>query len=592
VPDIPLGQWVSDFIDWLLATVPWLFDAISAVMQVLVDGLTDALATPPPVVWVVVFTLVALLVRGWGLALYTVLAFLLVVSLELWVETMQTLALVLVAAVIATAIGVPIGILAARNRAVSVVVRPVLDSMQTTPVFVYLIPAVFFFGVGVVPGVVATILFAIPPGVRLTELGIRQVDREVVEAAHAFGARPGQILREVQLPLALPSIMAGVNQVIMLALSMVVTAGLLGAAGLGAVVVRAVTQLDVASGFEGGLAVVLLAGSGWGWYLGQVAEATVNRTDAIPGDGNDGNGGPEAMNLLLVGNDSRANLTAEQQDALKTGGDSGINTDTMILVHIPADGSRASFVSFPRDSYVAIPGYGMDKLNAAYAYGYAETSESASESQRQAGGAQLLVKTISSLTGLQIDHYAEVDLLGFFNLSSVVGGVEVNLCKPVDDRKYSGAVFPAGVQTISGADALEFVRQRHGLPRGDFDRIVRQQVFMAGVLRKMLSDEVMLDLGKQRELVGAASQSLTIDQGLDLFQLAEQMQSVTAGSIEFQTIPHLGTDRDEQDRSIIRLEDEDTLHQFFAQLSAEPEAPAEATAQATPAQASSPGVLA
>jgi LCP family protein required for cell wall assembly len=341
----------------------------------------------------------------------------------------------------------------------------------------------------------------------------------------------------------------------------------------------------VARAVAGVLSVVLLAGSGWGWYLGQVAEATVNRTDAIPGDGNDGNGGPEAMNLLLVGNDSRANLTAEQQDALKTGGDSGINTDTMILVHIPADGSRASFVSFPRDSYVAIPGYGMDKLNAAYAYGYAETSETAGDAQRQAGGAQLLVKTISSLTGLQIDHYAEVDLLGFFNLSSVVGGVEVNLCKPVDDRKYSGAVFPAGVQTISGADALEFVRQRHGLPRGDFDRIVRQQVFMAGVLRKMLSDEVMLDLGKQRELVGAASQSLTIDQGLDLFQLAEQMQSVTAGSIEFQTIPNLGTDRDEQDRSIIRLKDEDTLHQFFAELSAEPEASAgsEEPAEATPA---------
>ncbi|SNS96530.1 glycine betaine/proline transport system permease protein [Geodermatophilus pulveris] len=259
MPDIPLGRWVADLIDWLLATVPWLFDAVSAVMQVLVDGLTEVLATAPPVVWIAVFTLVALVVRGPGLALYTVLAFLLVVSLELWVETMQTLALVLVAAVIATAIGVPIGILAARNHAVSVVARPVLDSMQTTPVFVYLIPAVFFFGVGVVPGVVATILFAIPPGVRLTELGIRQVDREVVEAAHAFGARPGQILREVQLPLALPSIMAGVNQVIMLALSMVVTAGLLGAAGLGAVVVRAVTQLDVASGFEGGLAVVLLA---------------------------------------------------------------------------------------------------------------------------------------------------------------------------------------------------------------------------------------------------------------------------------------------------------------------------------------------
>ncbi|WP_345771418.1 ABC transporter permease [Geodermatophilus normandii] len=259
IPHLPLGQWVSDLIDWLLDTVPWLFDAISAVMQVLVDGLTDVLVSPPPVVWIVVFTVVALVLRGPWLALYTLLAFLLVVSLELWSETMQTLALVLVAAVIATAIGVPLGILAARRRAVSVAVRPVLDFMQTTPVFVYLIPAVFFFGVGVVPGVVATILFAIPPGVRLTELGIRQVDREVVEAARAFGARPGQVLREVQLPLALPSIMAGVNQVIMLALSMVVTAGLLGAAGLGAVVVRAVTQLDVASGFEGGLAVVLLA---------------------------------------------------------------------------------------------------------------------------------------------------------------------------------------------------------------------------------------------------------------------------------------------------------------------------------------------
>jgi ABC-type proline/glycine betaine transport system permease subunit len=259
MPDIPLGRWVSDAIDWLLATVPWLFDAISAVMQVLVDGLTEVLVSPPPVVWIVVFTVVALLLRGPWLALYTLLAFLLVVSLELWAETMQTLALVLVASVIAAAIAVPLGILAARHRAVSVVLRPVLDGMQTTPVFVYLIPAVFFFGVGVVPGVVATILFAIPPGVRLTELGIRQVDREVVEAAQAFGARPGQVLREVQLPLALPSIMAGVNQVIMLALSMVVTAGLLGAAGLGAVVVRAVTQLDVASGFEGGLAVVLLA---------------------------------------------------------------------------------------------------------------------------------------------------------------------------------------------------------------------------------------------------------------------------------------------------------------------------------------------
>ncbi|MGY1606885.1 LCP family glycopolymer transferase [Geodermatophilus sp. SYSU D00700] len=339
------------------------------------------------------------------------------------------------------------------------------------------------------------------------------------------------------------------------------------------------------------LSVLLLAGSGWGWYLGRVAEATVNRTDAIPTDGNaDTGGAPEAMNLLLVGNDSRAALTPEQLAELTAGSDSGINTDTMILVHVPADGSHASFVSFPRDSYVEIPGYGMDKLNAAYAHGYAEVDDSAPEEERQAGGAQLLVRTISQLTGLQIDHYAEVDLLGFFNLTSVVGGVTVNLCEAVDDSGFSGAVFPAGEQTISGAEALAFVRQRHGLPRGDLDRIVRQQVFIGGVLRKMLSEDVLLDLGKQRQLVQAASESLTIDRDLVLLDLAQQMQAVTADSIEFQTVPIVGDGRDEQGRSILELADEDTLHEFFADLSAEPEVPAapetEAPATVAPSQVS------
>ncbi|MGY1743498.1 MULTISPECIES: LCP family protein [unclassified Blastococcus] len=330
----------------------------------------------------------------------------------------------------------------------------------------------------------------------------------------------------------------------------------------------------VARVLAGVLSVALLATTGWSWYLGQVAEASVNRTDAIPDSGNEDAGeAPEAMNMLLVGSDSRADLTEEQLAELNAGTDSGLNTDTMILVHVPADGSRASFVSFPRDSYVQIPGHGWDKLNAAYAYGYNATDESMPEAERQAGGAQLLVQTISELTGLQIDHYAEVDLLGFFQLSSVVGGVEVNLCEAVDDRAYSGAVFPAGPQTISGADALRFVRQRHGLPRGDYDRIIRQQVFMAGVMRKMLSDDVLLDLGKQRQLVEAASQALTVDQDLDLFALADQMQSVTEGSIEFQTVPYVGDDRDDDGRAIIRLEDEDTLHAFFAALSAEPEQP-------------------
>jgi LCP family protein required for cell wall assembly len=328
------------------------------------------------------------------------------------------------------------------------------------------------------------------------------------------------------------------------------------------------------------VAVAVLGSSGWGWYLGRVADASVNRTDAIPSSGNEGGG--SAMNLLLVGNDSRASATEAELDELNTTAHEGTNTDTMILVHVPADGSKASFVSFPRDSYVEIPGYGWDKLNAAYAYGHEfEAGEGATEEARQASGAQLLVQTISGLTGLQIDHYAEVDLLGFFKLSSVVGGVEVNLCEPVKDR-YSGVDLQAGVQTISGEQALAFVRQRHGLPRGDFDRIIRQQTFIGGMVRKMLSDNVLFDLGKQRQLVQAAADSLTVDESLDLLGLATQMQSVTAGSIDFQTVPYVGTDRDDEGRSIIRLEDEDKLHRFFAELSATPEPQPEPTATEAP----------
>jgi LCP family protein required for cell wall assembly len=334
----------------------------------------------------------------------------------------------------------------------------------------------------------------------------------------------------------------------------------------------------------GVLSLLLLVTTGWGWYLGRVAEATVKRTDAIPGSGNAGIGSQSAMNLLLVGNDSRADLTKAQLAQLNAGVPSGTNTDTMILVHIPADGSRASFVSFPRDSYVQIPGHGWDKLNAAYAYGYEATPSSEPEAQRRSAGEQLLVQTISGLTGLQIDHYAEVDLLGFFKLATVVGGVQVNLCAPVNDH-YSGAHFPAGVQTISGADALRFVRQRHGLLRGDFDRIIRQQVFLAGVLRKMLSSKVAMDLGKQRQLVSAVAQSVTVDRNLDLMQLAQQMQSVTAGKIQFQTLPYVGDSKDSAGRYILKLKDDDTLHAFFAQLSADP---APAGSKATGSTAAAP----
>ncbi len=334
------------------------------------------------------------------------------------------------------------------------------------------------------------------------------------------------------------------------------------------------------------LSATLLAGSGWGWYLGQVADASINRTNAIPDSGNEGLG--DAMNLLLVGSDSRASASETELGQLNTTANEGINTDTMILVHVPADGSEASFVSFPRDSYVEIPGYGKHKLNAAYAYGYnQEARDGASDTQRQASGAQLLIKTISSLTGLSIDHYAEVDLLGFFKLSEVVGGVEVNLCSAAKEPN-SGVDLPAGPQTIQGEQALAFVRQRHGLPRGDFDRIIRQQTFMAGMIRKMVSDNVLLDLGKQRRLVEAAADSVTVDENLKLLDLAAQMQSVKPDSIQFQTVPNVGTDRDPEAGSIVRLENQKVLRAFFADLSAEP-APAPGT---TPPPAETPETVA
>jgi LCP family protein required for cell wall assembly len=323
------------------------------------------------------------------------------------------------------------------------------------------------------------------------------------------------------------------------------------------------------------LSLAVLVGSGWGWYLARVAEASVSRTNAIPATGNSDVGGSDhagkEMNLLLVGRDSRAGLTDEQRAELSAGDQQGLlDTDTMILVHIPADGSAASFVSLPRDMYVPIPGHGKAKLNSAYGTGYDATA--GSDSDKDAGGARLMIQTISQVTGLQIDHFAEVNMLGFFNLSNIVGGVQVNLCAAVDDP-YSGAHFPAGVQTISGADALRFVRQRHGLPRGDLDRVVRQQVYIAGLIRNVLSQKLLLDLGKQKQIVQQVGSSVTIDQGLDLFDLAAQMQSVQPGNITFQTVPGL-TDATVDGAAVLQLPRQAVLTDFFASLTATPAAPA------------------
>lgn len=256
---LPLGDAVEAFVDFLGDTLGWLFDAIALALGVVYDGLDWALRTPPFWAVILVLAAVALWVKGVKLAAGTALGLVLIVAVDQWDAAMDTLALVLVASAIAIAIGIPVGIWAARNDRVSRIVRPALDFLQTMPAFVYLIPAIIFFGVGAVPGMIATILFALAPGVRLTELGIRGVDQEVVEAGHAFGATPGRILRQIQLPLALPSIMAGVNQVIMLSLSMVVIAGMVGAGGLGGEIVRAIGRIDVGLGFEAGIAVVVIA---------------------------------------------------------------------------------------------------------------------------------------------------------------------------------------------------------------------------------------------------------------------------------------------------------------------------------------------
>ncbi|WP_046470592.1 ABC transporter permease [Allosalinactinospora lopnorensis] len=208
---------------------------------------------------VLIFASLAWFIAGWRLAVFTVLGFLLVISMERWAEAMSTLALVLVATGVAVVFAIPIGVIAAYSDRVSMLLKPVLDFMQTMPAFVYLIPAIAFFGVGQVPGVIATVVFAMPPGVRLTELGIRQVDKELVEAGEAFGAPDIQVLRGIQLPLALATIMAGINQVIMLSLSMVVIAGMVGAGGLGNVVYSGIARADIVLGFEGGIAVVIVA---------------------------------------------------------------------------------------------------------------------------------------------------------------------------------------------------------------------------------------------------------------------------------------------------------------------------------------------
>ncbi len=258
-PKIPLGIWVAKIVDWAQVNLELLFNLITMVIGFIVITIQNVLTfIPPPLLIVLIFALVWVIVNR-NTALVAAFGVFLIYNMQLWEPAIETVALVLTATILALLMGIPIGILTARSEMIHRLVMPVLDFMQTMPSFVYLIPAVLFFGLGQVPGLIATVVFAMPPSIRLTGLGIRQVPGDLVEAAEAFGATEWQRLVKVQLPLALPTIMAGVNQCIMLSLSMVVIAAMIGAGGLGTEVLAGISRLNIAQGFEGGLAIVIIA---------------------------------------------------------------------------------------------------------------------------------------------------------------------------------------------------------------------------------------------------------------------------------------------------------------------------------------------
>jgi glycine betaine/proline transport system permease protein len=255
-----VGAWAADLFDWLQRNGAAFFDALSDALDWLIEAILWVLQTPHPLIVVAVFVaLTYALQRSWKTALLIALGFLFIINQGYWEETTESLTLVLSACVVCMGIGVPIGIAAAHRPRLYAGLRPVLDLMQTLPTFVYLIPAIVFFGIGMVPGLIATVIFVVPAPIRLTYLGVVNTPTALIEAGRAFGATPWQLLYKVELPYALPQIMAGLNQTIMLSLSMVVIAALVGADGLGVPVVRALNQVNTALGFESGLVIVVVA---------------------------------------------------------------------------------------------------------------------------------------------------------------------------------------------------------------------------------------------------------------------------------------------------------------------------------------------
>jgi glycine betaine/proline transport system permease protein len=257
---IPVGPWGKQFFTFLTTNFEWFFDSIARGLTFILEGLVDIFLWFPPLVLVAAIALLAwYLQKSWRLAVVAALGLLFIVNQGLWKETVETLVLVVAAATASMAIGVPVGIWAAHNERIYKFLHPVLDLMQTMPTFVYLIPVLILFGLGAAPGLIVTVIFAAPAPIRLTHLGITSVPKALIEAGEAFGATKRQLLWKVELPSALPTIMAGLTQCIMLSLSMVVIAALIGASGLGKPVVRGLNSLNIPLGIEAGLAIVILA---------------------------------------------------------------------------------------------------------------------------------------------------------------------------------------------------------------------------------------------------------------------------------------------------------------------------------------------
>ncbi len=299
------------------------------------------------------------------------------------------------------------------------------------------------------------------------------------------------------------------------------------------------------------LSLLVAVAAAGAFYIAHTAGKAIPRSHAL-------NGSPQSLNgdtnILLLGLDSRrandgTDLPRKLLDLLHVGSTSevgGYNTNTMIVIHIPANGGKAVAISIPRDDYVDVPGQGMKKIKEAYGYAkyFAETAlvkqgipNPQREFQSREVGRAATIQAIHNLLGVPIDHFAEVNLVGFYDLATALGGVQVCLKNAVNDSQYSGAVFPAGLQTITGADALKFVRQRHGLPEGDLDRTHRQQAFITGVITKLRSEGIFGDVGKIQSLLNVAKKDVVIDSQWNVLGFLPQAKSLTGGHITFYTLP-------------------------------------------------------